>query len=67
MDDKLEKAQNGEVELRDQDGNAFIVDTYDDTGAYIHTPEPNSDSHRITRGRLKEEFEFVNAMGEVLD
>lgn len=57
--EKLNKASKGQLQLRDNDGCVFWVDTYDDVGetAYIHMDE--GDTHLIGWERLQDAFTFI--------
>lgn len=59
---KLERAANGELLLRDEDGDTFQLDTFDDDGAYLHRDE--GDTHRYSMDQIEDIFVFIDADGE---
>ena len=59
FEEKMERASNEQLKLRDDDGFIYWVDNYDESGAYIHSDE--GDTHRMSNEQLKSSFEFVDA------
>lgn len=62
--DKLQRAADDELVLRDEEGVIFRVIASDTYGAYIHST--NSDPHRVRVEKIDEMFEFVDADREAV-